>query len=138
MEQIVYCEVLIFLALLSADDIREQKISVRKAGVGAVIAIISRIIMGRFLCMEIIFACLPGLFLLLLSVLTRESIGKGDGVIVVILGLWTDIWWVLVVLCLAIWMVGIFALVRLLGKRKGPISFVPFLLFGMEVLMLYA
>lgn len=138
MQQIIYCGVLIFLAVLSADDIREKKVSVKKAEAGMVTAFICRIMTGQFSCMGIVLGCLPGLFLLLLSIVTRESIGKGDGIVVMILGLWTNIWWAFLVTCLAICLAGIFALICLVRKRKEPISFIPFLLLGMEVLLLYA
>lgn len=138
MEQIMYCGVLVFLAILSADDIKEKKVSVRKVGAGAVAAILGRIFAGQFLIMEMVWGCVPGLILFALSVITRESIGKGDGIVVMVLGLWTDVQWVILTGCLAIWAAGIFALICLLRKRKEPIAFVPFLLLGMEVLLLYA
>lgn len=138
MKQIAYCGALIFLAVLSADDIREQKISVKKAGTGAAAALICRLIMGQFSCIGIAIACIPGLFLLLLSILTNESIGKGDGIVVMVLGLWADVWWTFWVTCLAICLAGLFALICLILKRREPISFVPFLLLGMEVILLYA
>ena len=55
MEQIMYCGVLAFLAILSADDIKEKKVSVRKVGAGAVAAILGRIFAGQFLIMEMVW-----------------------------------------------------------------------------------
>lgn len=138
MEQIIHSGALIFLAVLSADDIKEKKVSVVKVATGAAMALLSRIMTGHFSGIGILSGCLPGLFLLLLSIMTRESIGKGDGIVVVALGLWTDFQWTFLITCLAIWLAGMFALIRFICKRKEPIPFVPFLLLGMEVVLLYA
>ena len=69
MRYITYCGALLFLALLSAQDIKEKQISVKKViGFGA-LALICRIMPGNGQAAAgIIGSLLPGLFLVLLAV----------------------------------------------------------------------
>lgn len=138
MNQLKYCGVLIFLAILSSEDIREKKISVKTILIGALPAIICRFIDGQASGIEISGSLIPGVLLLLLSIMTKESIGKGDGIVVMVLGLWIGGQMTFLVVCLAIWAAGIFAAVCLIRKKRGLIPFVPCLLMGTEVLLFYA
>lgn len=138
MDQLVYCGALIFLAVLSAEDIKERRISVKKVVAGALIAMICRLVMGQTGGIEIADSLIPGVVLFLLSVMTKESIGKGDGIVVMTLGLWIGGWRTFLAVCLAIWVTGIFAVFSLIRKKRELIPFVPCLLIGMEVLLLYA
>lgn len=137
MKQLNYCGILIFLAILSLEDIREKKISVNTILLGALIAIICRFLGGQTSGIEIVGSLIPGVLLLLLSIMTKESIGKGDGIVVMVLGLWIGGQMTLLVVCLAVWMAGIFAVVCLIRKKRELIPFTPCLLMGMEVLLFY-
>lgn len=138
MRYITYCGVLLFLALLSAQDIKEKQISVKKVIGSGALALICRIMPGNGQAAAgIIGSLLPGLFLILLAVVSKEKIGAGDGMTVMVLGLWLGGWQTLWILCIAIMLAGIFAAVCLVKKRKEPIPFIPFLLLGMEVLLFY-
>lgn len=135
--QLKYCGAIIFLGILSLEDIREKSISVKRLTVGALAAVICRLIAGEASGVLIMSNFIPGVLLLLLSIITRESIGKGDGVAVMILGLWIGGEMAFLVVCLAIWAAGIFATICLIQKRRDLIPFVPCLLIGMEVLLFY-
>ncbi|MBD5474061.1 MAG: hypothetical protein HDR20_14570 [Lachnospiraceae bacterium] len=137
MNQLKYCGVLMFLAILSSEDIREKRISVKTILIGALTAIICRLISGQTSGIEIVCSLIPGILLLLLSVITKESIGKGDGIVVMVLGLWIGGQMTFLVVCLAVWAAGIFAAVCLIRKRRELIPFIPCLLMGTEVLLFY-
>lgn len=137
MNQLKYCGVLIFLAILSSEDIREKRISVKTVLLGALTAIICRLTSGQTSGIEIAGSLVPGALLLLLSVITKESIGKGDGIVVMVLGLWIGGQMTFLVVCLAVWAAGIFAAVFLIRKKHELIPFIPCLLMGMEVLLFY-
>lgn len=137
MRQLKYCGAIMFLAMLSLEDIREKRISVNRVVVGALTAVICRFITGEASFITIISGFIPGIVLLLLSVATGESIGKGDGIVVMVLGLWIGGQMTFLAVCLAIWAAGIFAVVCLIRKRRELIPFVPCLLMGMEVLLFY-
>lgn len=133
-----YCMGLIILAVLAAQDIKEKKISVDKLIVFIVMAVLYRIFIKQFSWQEILGCIIPGSILLLLSRVTREGIGYGDGMTVLVLGLWTGGWFALHVMGIGIILSGIYAAVCLVRKKRDAIPFVPFLLAGMEVALIYA
>lgn len=137
-EKIGFSFALIFLAGLTGNDIRKRQIPVKKLllfGIGAVLYLLYE---PDFSMRECLINLMPGMFLLLLAVISKESIGYGDGFAVMIFGLWTNILFCMTVVCLALCMAGIFAAYLLLQKRKIPIPFVPFILAAMEVILVYA
>lgn len=137
MSQLKYCGAVLFLAMLSLEDIREKRISVRRVIIGAVAAAICQFIDGQTSGITIVDSLIPGIVLLLLSVMTKESIGIGDGIVVMMLGLWIGGQMAFLVVCLAVWTAGIFATICLIRKKRELIPFVPCLLMGMEVLLFY-
>lgn len=137
MSRLKYCGAIIFLAMLSLEDIRERSISVKRVMIGALAAVICRVIAGEASGITMISSLIPGIMLLLLAVMTKESIGKGDGIVVMVLGLWIGGQMTFLAVCLAIWTAGIFAVICLMRKKRELIPFVPCLLVGMEVLLFY-
>ena len=137
MNQLKYCGVLIFLAILSLEDIREKRISVKTILIGVFTAMVFQLTGGQISGIEIAGSLIPGALLLLLSVITKESIGKGDGAVVMVLGLWIGGQMTFLVVCLAVWAAGMFAAVCLIRKKRELIPFIPCLLMGMEVLLFY-
>lgn len=135
---IAYLAGLLFLAVLAVQDIKEKKISVYKLLISAIMAIVYWLFKGQLCWQEILKSIIPGVTLLLLSVITKENIGYGDGLAVSVLGLWTGSLFVLSALCAALLFSGICAVIYLIKKKKEPIPFIPFLLIGMEVVLAYA
>ena len=119
MSQLKYCGAIIFLAMLSLEDIREKRISVNRVMIGALAAIIYQFMAGQASGIAIIGGLMPGIALLLLSVMTKESIGKGDGIVVMVLGLWIGGWMTFLTVCMAVWAAGISATVCLIRKKRN-------------------
>lgn len=141
MKEITYCGALLFLATLAPEDIREKQISVKKIIIFGLLALICRLAAGQVqlgLGAKVACSLIPGAFLLFLSVISIESIGFGDGMAVMVLGLWVGGIKTFIILCIAWTMAGAFAVICLIKKWKEPIPFIPFLLLGMEVLLFYA
>lgn len=139
MQEITYCGALLFLATLTPEDIREKQISAKKIIIFGLLALICRLAAGQIrLGAEVACSLIPGVFLLFLSVISKESIGFGDGLAVTVLGLWVGSTKTFIILCIAWTMAGVFAVICLIKKWKEPIPFIPFLLVGMEVLLFYA
>lgn len=128
---------LLLLAVLAGEDIREKKISVGIVTVFAIAAVLYHLIAGGFSCQKAIIDLMPGGMLVLISLLTRESIGYGDGILVMALGLWVGGVFAMKVTVAGIMMSGIYGVFCLLKKKFDMIPFVPFLLLGMEVTLLY-
>lgn len=137
-ERVALCAELLFLAELSAEDVREKKVSVYKVLVFTILALIYRAFTNQLFWMEMIINLVPGGMMILLAILTKEGIGYGDGMTVMVLGLWTNVWFTTGVLCVAILLSGIFGSICLIVTKREVIPFVPFLLVGLEVMLFYA
>ncbi len=94
---------------------------------------------GDWVDWSVIVRFLPGALTLLLACFTGESIGYGDGLVLLCLGCFLPVLEILNLCMMAITMAGLFALFLLTVRKKGkktPIPFVPFLLAGYVVLLL--
>lgn len=86
-----------------------------------------------------IFSVLPGLGLLLLSQLTEEKVGEGDGILLLLLGLLEGAQKVLSVFCVGLFLQALLAAGLLLAKkvkRQTAIPFAPFLLAARVLFLL--
>ncbi len=129
---------LLFLGRLSAEDIRAKEISTYKVVFFVSLGFLFRMVTGNFNWYETGGCLLPGGFLLLLGFLTGESVGYGDGMTVIGLGLWTGGWFTGLTVWIGMTLSGIWAGFCLLKGKREPIPFIPFLLLGMEVVLIYA
>lgn len=133
---IAYSCGLLFLAVLAGEDIKAKQISVYKLLLFGVSAFLFFLWKNGFHWEELFRSLLPGIFLLFLSYVSKENMGYGDGLTVMILGLWTGLRFTLAVFCAAILAAGIWGSICLLKKKTGTIPFIPFLLLGMEVVLI--
>lgn len=131
-----YCGGLILLASLTKQDLKEKRISVNKILFFAMLAVLYLFFSKNLIWQELCRRILPGMALLALSLLSRESIGYGDGAAVLVLGLWIGMKYTLMVVCVGILAAGIYSLFCLLRKDTDAIPFIPFLLLGMEVVLI--
>ncbi|HKM34270.1 MAG TPA: prepilin peptidase [Lachnospiraceae bacterium] len=87
-----------------------------------------------------IIGMIPGTLLLLLSRLTKEKIGQGDGILLIILGLFMGFDGILVILCIGLFLQSLLACFLLIIKKadiQTKIPFVPFLLAGNIMVFVY-
>lgn len=121
-------------------DIKERKLLTSYLKIGGSLGIIfnlASILVGTFSLKERILALLPGIFFLIFAKVTREKIGFGDGIILLILGNFfnTDqIWYVLQG---ALVLLMIFSILLLCTKRASgncQIPFLPFLWLSQTIL----
>lgn len=117
------------LLFLSAEDIREGRISM--------IPVLELGLTGlfRIVYMKGSAQWIPGILILCLGYVSKEKIGYGDGWLLLALGMWLDLYELLLMLELGIVCCIIYAAVS--GKKELP--FVPFLtaaylLKGMKVI----
>ena len=132
-ERVALCAELLFLAELSAEDVREKKVSVYKVLVFTVLALIYRAFTNQLFWMEMIINLVPGGIMILLAILTKEGIGYGDSWMILNLGLFLGIWRLLISLGIAFSAAAAAAGVGLALKkwnRKTRIPFYPFLVVG--------
>ena len=80
---------------------------------------------------------MPGVFFLILSFVTREKVGYGDGWMLLMIGLFAGYEDCFVILMLGLVLESVTALVLLVFRkirREDEIPFAPFLLAGMGVI----
>lgn len=131
-----YCGGLILLASLTKQDLKEKRVSVNKILFFAILAVIYLFFSKNLIWQELCGRIFPGMLLLTLSLLSREGIGYGDGAVVMVLGLWIGMKYTLMVVCVGIFAAGIYSLFCLIRKSRSPFPFIPFLLLGMEVVLI--
>lgn len=136
---LVEVPVCVFLCICSVFDIRKKELPllILIAGILAALGIEMWCIWkGLETVAGIAESLLPGVFLLLLSFCTREKVGYGDGLLLIILGLFLGFYRCFLVLCFGLIFSSVFALILLLFCKAGKNSrlpLVPFLTIGMGV-----
>ena len=131
--------VLIFLCICTVFDIRKKEIPLILAGSGMAAAVgftIWQIGNRTVFAAQILSALLPGLFFLLVSWCTKEKVGYGDGILLLITGLMTGFNQCLTGLCISLFLSAFFGVLLLFlhkAKKSSRIPFVPFLTMGMGV-----
>lgn len=118
--------VLGILAAFSVYDLKTKKVPV------AAVAVFGAVVMGYRLfgkngIWELLIGLVPGMLILLLAYVTRESIGVGDGLIVCVIGMFCGVNDTLAVLGMALVMASGVAIVLLTVKRAGRKTELPFL-----------
>ena len=126
----------VFLGIAAWQDLRTRRISLDVLAGGAAAGIITCVWKARFPG-EIILAMIPGIGLLTVSILTGGLLGEGDGLFLIVSGLFLE-WQECVLLLIAGQIFcGIFGLAMMVGSqigtgggsvRKQRLPFLPFLL----------
>lgn len=110
-------------------DLRYKEIPVWISVAGAVVGIVISLLEKREM-LSILLAILPGVIALLFAKVSRETIGYGDGVLFLVMGMYMSWEEVLEIVILAFGIAGVCALILIVvfqKKRNYQIPFVPFL-----------
>ncbi|MCD8014085.1 MAG: prepilin peptidase [Lachnospiraceae bacterium] len=131
----VYQYILTGLVLIISayTDIRYRKIYKSVIAAHLIAALILHLALQDCTVWAALMGLVPGLGFLLLAVVTHESMGLGDGFLMVSCGFSLGTWKWLAILFTSFFCVGLWALYLILfrgGKRKTTIPYVPFLLMG--------
>ena len=130
---------LIYMSVCAVFDIRHREIPLPLilCGIAAAFGInIWWIMGGTVTVLETGIALLPGVFFLLTSFFTREKVGYGDGLLLIILGLLLGVYRCFFILSIGLVFSAAVSLFLLLLHRAGRhsrIPFAPFLILGMGV-----
>ena len=132
-----YAEVLLLLSGNAICDLRRREISLLYSAAFAGIGICMSVMHGRGPA-ELLYSVIPGLVLMVFSVITRGDIGFGDGIVVFVMGLFLS-WQETATVCgiglmLSATGAGIWFAIR--RRRKDTLPFLPFLLAGYVTAML--
>lgn len=132
----------LFLAVCSVFDGLQKQIPLVVVWLGMMTAICLRIngIMGEADVTGTLLSLIPGTGFFLLSFLTREKVGYGDGWVLLMIGLFSGFSRCFLILLIGLLLESIVAVVLLLFKkihRDKEIPFSPFLLLGMGVTLCF-
>lgn len=133
MYKIVHICLIIILGVICVFDIKRKKIPVYMLIVLAAAGIISNFTVGEFDIEKRIIAMLPGIILLIVSMITKQQIGYGDGLIILIMGLYIDIDDILSIVLSSFLLSSIAAIILMTvfkKKKNFEMAFSPFLLIG--------
>ena len=133
MYKIVHICLIIILGVICVFDIKRKKIPVYMLIILAAAGIISNFTVGEFDIENRIIAMLPGMILLIVSMITKQQIGYGDGMIILIMGLYIDIDDILSIVLSSFLLSSIAAIILMTvfkKKKNFEMAFSPFLLIG--------
>lgn len=119
----------IILAAAGIMDIRKKEIPVFLFAAGGVLAVARFLLSPAEGWIYYTFALAPGLGMLFVSLLTREKVGYGDGIFLVIIGLLEGGRQCMAILGIALLLASLFSVLLLICKKaslQARIPFVPF------------
>lgn len=131
MYKIVHICLIIILGVICVFDIKRKKIPVYMLIILAAAGIISNFTVGEFDIEKRIIAMLPGMILLIVSMITKQQIGYG--MIILIMGLYIDIDDILSIVLSSFLLSSIAAIILMTvfkKKKNFEMAFSPFLLIG--------
>lgn len=123
----------IFLILSTLIDLRKKEVNISLCISVALVGLIYEIFISKTDILSIILGILPGIFLMLTSIVTNEEIGKGDAAILGTIGIFLGLKKTILVLIYALFSTIIIGGILLLIRKKNKkykIPFVPFILFS--------
>ncbi len=130
----------IYLVLCSYTDIRNMTISLPLSIVCSLIGCIFRFVLfiPKASFFSFIISISIGIFLILLSIISHNMIGVGDGMIFVTTGTFLSFANNISMLFYGLLLTSFYALYKLIvtRKRKTIIPFAPFLLFGYSLVLI--
>lgn len=126
------------MAVLAIVDIREKAIPSILLIIFGMMAAIYAVMQGNGEWITVFYSLLPGAFLLLVSLCTRESVGYGDGWAVMALGGLIGMEGCIMTVCTGLVLSAVFSLILLVLHKvngKSRLPFLPFLTVGLGVWM---
>lgn len=139
MTQVTYFIIGFLLLLMSIQDIRKREISNKYIVLLAIFSMIGGYVVRQLSWMDMLGGCSMGLCLVGISVLTREQIGAGDGLVVAALGLLIGAMKTLSMLSIASLLMAMVAIVLIVirkGNKKMKLPFLPAISVGYVVCMM--
>lgn len=130
--------VLGLLGLCSLEDVKHRQLTIIYILMFGIGGVILHLFVPACSIYSILCGMLLGVFMILISAVTRGSVGMGDGILLVVTGVYLGGYANLVLLLIglllsALWSLGLLAFKK--KKKKDEIAFVPFLLLSYFVML---
>lgn len=129
-EKVVRISLGVWLTAVSVEDIRHKKVRLWYVLAVLLPGIVVAIRYSRSEAVSILGGAGIGVFLCILSKLTGQKIGTGDGLTVMVIGVYMRIRFTIVCLCMAFFLVSFAALGMYVMRKKqmkDRVAFIPFL-----------
>ncbi|MBQ9700796.1 MAG: prepilin peptidase [Lachnospiraceae bacterium] len=128
---ILHGSLLLYLIWSAIIDIRTRTISRKMALYFSIIITIAKLSLTPS-ASHILSSCLPGLCFLLIGILTKQALGYGDGIVVLIIGFALGLPDTIMIILIAFFSAAIISIILLIARKnkRYSIPFVPFLLWG--------
>lgn len=133
----------ILLIIESVSDFKKKEVNLMATVLLFLVGIVRFAMIGNesevFITKELsrivvfLISVIPGMIILIISIITKGSIGMGDGIVVTGMGLWMPTEELLKVLIAGFFLSSIYAVFCCCVRKKGmryEIPFIPFLLMG--------
>lgn len=137
--QVEWVVAIVCMAVLAVRDIREKEVPVAFLALFGLASVSYVILRREQQWMSVAYSLIPGVFLLAVSLCTRESVGYGDGWAVMALGLWIGMEGCFIALCLGLVLSAVCSVVLLVLHKvngKSRLPFLPFITIGLGVWMI--
>lgn len=127
---------LILTFICAICDMKKKLIPVPPIAFGISLALVVwiwHILAEKAVFAEMLYAALPGIFLLVISFVSKERIGRGDGLLLLMTGLMTGFPFCFSVLCISLLCSGVYALFLIVLHKAGKgdsFPFAPFMLLA--------
>ena len=138
-----YIEVLViivFLLVCSYYDIKERVVYTNICVVFFILAIIVELLLGDKGILVILYGILPAIFIFIVSIISNESIGKGDAFIFLIVGIMFGCVDTLIIFVMALLIIVMYSIPLIVFKHnsiKTSLPFSPFVLTSFIVFSLF-
>ncbi len=128
---------LLVLVWVSYEDCKEKQIRLYLPLVAAAIGIVLHLLYREMALADVLLGISVGIVFLLIAWMSRGSVGAGDGIMLMVSGLFWGFWGNIVLLMTALGMVSMVALFLLVVKRKERNYRLPFLPFLLAAYLLW-
>ena len=135
---IMYWYILLATSALSISDIRRKSVPVWSLAFMAAGAVFLALWERNVPFAARVFGIITGLVFLLISVLSKEAFGKGDAIVIIIIGAALGFSALGTLLCIGFFFSALGALVLLVMKKRGRKDRIPFLPFLAAGEMMFA
>lgn len=127
---IIYIILLSYLIICSYSDLKTHTINLWISILYLLLGFVVNIYLNNFAFIALIISTLPGLFLLITSLIFPHSLGTGDGIIFIVCGIYLGISTTLHMLILALILSCTFSIILIIKKHslKYQFPFAPFIL----------
>lgn len=131
---------LLYVGMLAIWDAREKMIPAIALCIGGMLGVTCAaytVLFGERNVWDIGMAMLPGIVLLLLAYATRQQIGYGDGLLLLILGLFLEKEMILFIVVSGQLMASFWGIVLLVFRKAGKGTTIPYIPFLFMAMLLY-